>query len=556
MRQKIRLIQCLTFQLIVLAGALRTVHAVEVVAGKADVQPEASLKAPAANESSEMAELRKKAKERRRRLIYNNDGNDIFNSRHATPESFLAKRIVPALDTQVDSIFYCTGATTLYDHDTDVAERSDDLHQAMDFSEPLSINRHANMHMLRRAGVDCLSLVTRRVHEAGLEVFWAHRVNDIHDNNTDWLLSKWKRAHPEYLMGTREDAKQYDISHPRFMWSTLDFEKPEVLDYLYRITEEVCQRYDVDGSEIDYFRHPLFFRPNLEYKPATAQQLDILAGFQRRIREMAYREGNRRGRPILVAVHVPLSVEKCLHVGIDVDRWLREDLLDLLVTGSGYQPLSMPMKQMVDLGHAHAVPVYPNISDSGMAQWGNRIEAWRGAASNVWQSGADGIHIFNHFPETPNDPVFMTAGDSQELAKLDKIFGIDNTAEYYGCLEQGIVQSQLLPVTFGRSGQPVEVNLPVGDDLTAAAKAGKLASALLHVQYLARNPNDKVELYLNGTLVALENEDAEKGRVTYRPDQQLYRTGDNTLGFRLTVSRPNRKQVPTVWSAELDVKYR
>ena len=37
------------------------------------------------------------------------------------------------------------------------------------------------------------------------------------------------------------------ITHPRYMWSTLDFEKPEVLDYLFRITEEVCQRYDVDG---------------------------------------------------------------------------------------------------------------------------------------------------------------------------------------------------------------------------------------------------------------------------------------------------------------------
>ena len=297
---------------------------------------------------------------------------------HATPESFLAERIVPALNTQVDSIFYCTGVTTLYDHDTDVAERSDDLHEAMEFKETPPINRHANMHMLRKAGVDSLSLVVRRVHEAGLEVFWTHRINDIHDSFTDWLLSRWKREHPQYLMGTPDDMRRHEISHPRYMWSTLDFEKPEVLDYLYRITEEVCRRYDVDGIEIDYFRHPLFFRPNLEYQPATREQVEILTAFQRRIREMAYREGNRRGRPILVAAHVPLSVEKCLHVGIDVERWLREDLLDVLVVGSGYQPLSMPMKKIVELGHAHGVPVYPNISNSGMEQWGGRLEAWRG----------------------------------------------------------------------------------------------------------------------------------------------------------------------------------
>ena len=280
-----------TLALFGLIGGLSPANAAE----KPPTVPGRDGLSAAARESAEMAHLRKKAKERRRRLIYNNDGNDLFLHKHATPESFLAERIVPALNTQVDSVFYCTGVTTLYDHDTDVAERSDDLHEAMEFQETPPINRHANMHMLRKAGVDSLSLVVRRVHEAGLEVFWTHRINDIHDSFTDWLLSRWKREHPQYLMGTPEDMRRHEISHPRYMWSTLDFEKPEVLDYLYRITEEVCQRYDVDGIEIDYFRHPLFFRSNLEYQPATREQVEILTAFQRRIREMAYRRRESEG---------------------------------------------------------------------------------------------------------------------------------------------------------------------------------------------------------------------------------------------------------------------
>ena len=151
---------------------------------------------------------------------------------------------------------------------------------------------------------------------------------------------------------------------------------------------------------------------------------------------------------------MPLSVEKCLHVGIDVERWLREDLMDMLVTGSGYQPLSMPVQKMVELGHAYGVPVYPNISNSGMEQWGGRLEAWRGAASNAWRAGADGICLFNWFPGAPNDPIFTTVGDPQTLARLDKVFGIDNTKEYFGCLEQAVVQSQILPVKMDRSGKP------------------------------------------------------------------------------------------------------
>ena len=507
-------------------------------------------------ESVEMARMRQEAKGRRRRLIYNNDGNDMFTRKHETPESFLAQRIIPALGTQVDSIFYCTGATTLYDHDTNVGGRSDNLHEQMNFKAGESIYRHANMHMLRKAGVDSLSLVTKRVHEAGLEVFWSHRINDIHDSFTDWLLSNWKRDHPEYLMGTPDDMKRYKISHPRYMWSTLDFEKPEVRDYLYRITEEVCQRYDVDGIEIDYFRHPLFFRPNLEYKPATAAQVEIMTGFQRRIREMAYREGSRRGRPILVATHVPMSRETCLHVGIDLERWLRDDLLDILVIGSGYQPLSMPSRDLVDLGHAHGVPVYPNISNSGMEQWGGRIEAWRGAASNVWQAGGDGISLFNWFPGAPNDPLFMTLGDPKTLAGLDKVFGIDNTKEFFGCLEQGVVQSQILPVTLDSAGKSREVNLPIGEDIAAAAEAGRLKEAVLRVQFTDRKPDDKVELRLNGEAIGLENEHPKDGWVAYRPELRLCRPGDNALSFRVIAGDPGRQEEIVVRSVELDVDYR
>jgi hypothetical protein len=128
--------------------------------------------AASGRESAEMARLRQEAKGRRRRLIYNNDGNDMSLKRHATPQEFLAQRINPALNTQVDSIFYCTGGTTHYDHETSVADTSFYLHEQFNFKDTQPINRHANMRMLRKAGVDCLSLVTDHVHEAGFEVFW------------------------------------------------------------------------------------------------------------------------------------------------------------------------------------------------------------------------------------------------------------------------------------------------------------------------------------------------------------------------------------------------
>ena len=66
---------------------------------------------------------RKQAAHRRRRVIYNNDGDDTWAKGADTPEKFLAHRHAPLLGTQVDSIYYCTTQSfNLFTHQTHVAE--------------------------------------------------------------------------------------------------------------------------------------------------------------------------------------------------------------------------------------------------------------------------------------------------------------------------------------------------------------------------------------------------------------------------------------------------
>ena len=336
-------------------------------------------------EDQVMAQQREAAKNRKRRIIYNNDGNEILIRRVESVEDFLRMRIEAAVGTQVDSIFYCTGTTTLYGHDTLIADRFDSpVDKVKDWAD--------NMRLLRKAGTDQLEATIRRGHEAGLEVFWSHRINDSHDAvDPVELLSQWKADHPECLMGKPEDAKKYPQSSPKYWWTTLDFEKQEVRDYLLRITEEVCRLYDVDGIEIDYFRYPMFFRPNLDFEPATQKQLDILTEFQRSIMQMSVREGAKRGRPILVATRVPASVTACRNVGIDVERWLREGLLDIMPLGNGGAWPNVPVEEITTLAHTYDVPVYPCLKHSGFGH--SDIETWRAAAANARQAGADGIDI-------------------------------------------------------------------------------------------------------------------------------------------------------------------
>jgi len=201
-------------------------------------------------ESAEMAAQRQQMKFRRRRLIYNNDGCDIYPDAASTPEGFLSQRMEAVPGSQVDSVFYCTGATVMFSHEAKVGEIYGEY--------------PTNARKLIESGTDTLKLVIDFCRQHDLEVFFTHRINDVHDavDCNSYELAKWKLEHPEYLLGRREDQHQHDANDPRYWWSALNFEVDAVRDYLVSIIEDVCRRYDIDGIEIDYFRSPMFFKHN------------------------------------------------------------------------------------------------------------------------------------------------------------------------------------------------------------------------------------------------------------------------------------------------------
>ena len=501
-----------------------------------------------------LAKLRKKAKHRRRRLIYNNDSGDIAHPGADTPDGFLSQRSKPILGSQVDSVFYCTGATVMFTHLAKVGETYGEF--CPDGSGGAIYRK--NLTALKKAGHDVLNLTVDFCHRHKLEVFFTHRINDIHDSFLDWELARWKRERPESLLGTREiAAKSGGANSPKRWWSAFDFEKPQVIDYLCRIADDVCTRYDIDGYEIDYFRSPMFFRPNLDYKPATRAQVEILTNFQRRVRGIAYRNGTRRGRPILVAARVPATPATCLHVGIDIKRWIEEGLVDVLTGGGGYVPFTEPLDEIIKWAHDHEIPVYPTISASGMRGGNGRynsVEAWRGAAANMWHAGADGIVTFNIFPPKPEQR-FLEMGSLDTLAGLDKLFVIDPKRTLEGDLVQGIEQRQVLPIAVPGMGKPITAHLPIGDDLPATGKKGILKSAELRIQLGDPKSVDVVEIKLNGSKLTPIASDPKDGWITFQPRAEQYRHGRNELTFRDVSGSAGKKSRTNVIHVEAHVKY-
>ncbi|HPO15935.1 MAG TPA: family 10 glycosylhydrolase [Candidatus Hydrogenedentes bacterium] len=361
----------------------------------------------AVKETGEMKAARKHAAHRTRRIIMNNDGNDargVKGGEQKTPEAFLARRTSPLAGSQVDAIFYCSGVFNFYTHKSEETElRGHGDKRQLDWAWELT-----------QQGTDSLTLVTNFGHAHGMEVFWSMRMNDTHDSGDDSLLCQWKQAHPEYLMGTR--ASKY--KHGGGRWSAVNYGLPEVRDKVFRILKDVASRYDVDGLELDFYRHPVYFKPQMTGKPVTQEDCNLMTELLRRVRAMTVEIAEQRTRPVLIAVRVPDSLGFAKGVGLDVERWLQEDLVDI-VTGGGYFQFE-PWEHLVALGKKYDVPVYAGLSGSRIRadkEGADDASLWHEQAALAWHAGVNGIYVFNRF--NPKDPLFWSLGNPETLNKPD-----------------------------------------------------------------------------------------------------------------------------------------
>jgi len=369
------------------------------------------IAASVAAETDAMKQARKEAAHHKRRIIMNNDGNDargIKEGEPKTPEAFLARRTTALAGSQVDAIFYCTGVFNLYTHKSDETElRGHSDRQQVDWAWELT-----------KQGTDSLTLITDFGHKHGVEVFWSMRMNDTHDSGDNALLCQWKQEHPEYLMGKKGDK----FPHGGRRWSAVNYALPEVRDKVFRILQDVCSRYDVDGIELDFFRHPVYFKPQMTGDPVTQEHCDMMTDLLRRVRAMTVDVAAKRGRPMLIAVRVPDSLGFAKGIGLDIERWLHDDLADILV-GTCYFHFE-PWENFVVLGKKYDTPVYACLSASRIVSAKEpesnpegTTSIWHGEAAAAWKAGVNGIYTFNRF--NPNDPLFRTLGSPATLMKLE-----------------------------------------------------------------------------------------------------------------------------------------
>jgi hypothetical protein len=440
--------------------------------------------------------------DRQRRIIVNDDGEADPIAKGRPLEAYLAQRFQDAVGSQVDAYFVCVGSTDRGPATGKAARLQDTQNRWYP-----AMKASPEIDRMTRAYLEAAK-------DAEMEIFASIRMNDIHDAWAPRLTYPLKMARPELLLGARTDHAPDAVM--RAFWSGFDYAKEEVRQHFLDFIRTYCRQYDYDGLELDYFRHPLFFKLG-----EARQHLDTMTGFVRTVRGILREIGRERGRPYLLAVRVPDTPATALRTGLDVEQWMKEGLLDLLIVGGGYMPYAGRLQTFVDLAHRYGIPAYPCINHF------REPVAMRSLASNFWSMGADGVYLFNYFgvasgmeggrmslqvsDSAERRKVLSQIGDPASISTMEKRFPADNGSSiFYAGFTNPRGQ---FPVRLVEA-RPIE--LMVGDDVGGAERPP--SELLLNVSVADVPSGESIAVEVNGARV---------------PSAGLKRTGETSFAVRL-----------------------
>ena len=480
------------------------------------------------------------------------------------------------------ALWWSTGDHEIYQFETQHGEIIGE-HPAM--ADQLAAQN--TRHLISTNGGPLTTLVDL-CRKAGLPFFPRVRMNSHYDmDSSDPGWSRFRREHPDLLIGLPD--QNYPVgSIEHGIRTGLDFVHPQVRTHRAAIICELFERFDVDGVELDFMRHPAFFRMDAAY-----QHRHLMTDLLRHVRQRMNHTASTKGKPIQLAVRVPPTLADSARIGLDVAQWMAEELVDIVVVGGGFIPYETPIHEFVHAAQDKIV-VYGCIESTRYADERNL----RAIASHCWNAGARGIQLYNFYTMGPewNKRILNQLASPQALQRLDKRYELDQTARFttpYHCAypihnieatfryanPAAQLPVQLAPSLINRG---VDLRLNVVDDLQSATADNALARCTLSLRLDDLTSDDELNVILNGkplpwdpTMIDFNGwmrqeinanfwqnypthivEVKRQGvSVEYLVDTPLLRQGENTVEVHLKRNNIARKKPVILKGVELLIEY-
>ena len=302
-----------------------------------------------------------------RSILVNDDGWIISEAQPPLTARDLKEKMVDTYrGTPLGALLWCVGNREVYHFETRVGEMFGAGYDSLEgltpgeeftlFDDRDQANHAANIRSLIEERGGPLTAMVELCREAGLDIFPSVRMNSHYDTDPDSPRGgRFRREHPEALIGKPGET----FPTGSLEWGVragVDYTHPEVRRHMAGVICEMFERFDIDGVELDFMRHPTFF--NLKSGYANRHLMtDLVRHVKRRMADV----GGSRGRRIDLAVRVPPTLYDANRLGLDVAAWMAEGLVDMVIVGGGFIPFETPVREVVEAAEGTSCLVYGSI---------------------------------------------------------------------------------------------------------------------------------------------------------------------------------------------------
>ena len=469
------------------------------------------------------------------------------------------------LGTPVEAIMFCLGDGRTVLHDTQVGELWG--HNRKKWPHLIFRRAYQNARDLIGKGHDPLQLICDRARQYGKKVYPTLLVQQGRGPwAEDVRCSNFRFDNPQLEIGAGGDLP---ADYPGA--TCLDFKHRAVRDERFALIKETLEKYPVDGFELQMNYQTHYFHPE-----EVAAGRKIMTEWVRKV----YRAVKRSGRRRELVIRIPYSMEGCYSVGMDIEAWLEEGIVDALVGqafgGPELLDPTVDFRPLVSAATKSGCRVYAALQshvDSDRVAEGT-IEMIRAAATNYWAQGVDGLYLAHWFGNWPYGADFYEKLRElpypEVMAPRDKIYHVPTVTGRYPDPPTEPGMGMQLPVSLER-GEKAKINISISDDLRRWGKVGRVHEVLLRIRVMGNTERDRLCFALNGR--QLPDRLLRKINELYRMSAPRYRTGsgywyafsldakhwprpgDNQLEIELL--RRDAQALPDIFvrDVELDIKY-
>lgn len=399
------------------------------------------------------------------------------------------------LDLGIDTITYAVGDCSVLLYETRAGER---WGHNVDLTDHLIWYRAgANATQMIESGTDPLKLVCDHAHKRGFQ-FLPHLLLNMnhtdHGRVTNCRVADFTSSHPEWQVGPEPAFPEAAKDNP----GRLSYSHPEVRENRLAIIRELLEDYPTDGIELNLDDYtPLIARSEVN------DHTDTLTEFVRQVRAICEQASETQGRKKRLVVRVPATLEGSLSIGLDVPRWIREEIVHTVVAmpvRGGWANETTDLQSVVESTRGTSVKVLAgqDVDDQ------NTRKTNYAAVSNCYAVGAQGILFATYYPPPNRYPYdFEGAGRLRFLGypelieNFDKTYRLPPTPARSGIGRFAGLTDQL-PMILKPEETGTEIKLEIHDDIAGKADTGQLWACKLNVLINQLLHTDEIRIHWNG----------------------------------------------------------